>query len=263
MQLLGDAFTSSRALPAGRLSAGARLPLDRVVSRQARIRWNSDYVGVTRHKTSKQWQAHVPDPQTGEPLSLGLFRTERLAAKAYDKALLFSAAGPAKTNFPQGLYAREDIEEAGRDLDDAWRPLLSSKYTGVYKTRGENSWRAEIEHRAARQFIDYYDNEEEAARAADNAVRSTFVERIFQLPKLNFKIDRDYFDEDTWMDERIPRGMSSRFLGVTFHAGASQFLAKLGRKHIDLFDSELDAAKAFDEASHAAGGLTNFRPPLE
>jgi len=259
--LWSQAFAGTQAPHVGRLVAGSRLPYSGLVPRrQARIRWTSEFLGVTRHEASRLWQAHVPDPETGEPISLGLFHSERDAAKAYDQALLHLQGPSVATNYPKELYYDEDIEDAGVEMNNPWRPLHSSKYNGVYRTRGSSKWRAEIEHLGVTQFIGEFDDEEEAARAADAAVRSTKIERMLQLRKLNFKLDSDYFDEDTWEEEPIPNGMTSRFMGVTFHAGRSQFLAKLGRKHIDLFDTEYDAAKAYDAAAHAAGGLTNFRP---
>lgn len=191
---------------------------------------------------------------------MGIFPCERDAAKAYDMTMLANSDS-AETNYPKELYRPEDIEEAGFNATDLWRILPSSTYNGVYRTRTSKKWTAELKVAKYTQFLGEFKDEEQAARTFDIALRSTSMPRLVLLPQLNFRIDSDYFDEDTWDEQEIPKGRTSRFMGVSFHAGRGQFLAKLGRKHVGLFDSELDAAKAHDKASFAAGGLTNFPPP--
>lgn len=221
---------------------------------------NSQYTGVSWHEAEGQWQAHVEDPASQKPISLGLFGSERDAAEAFDCANLALDGEEARLNFPRNLYSGERIQEQASRLKDYWRPRPSSQYSGVYRTRGSSKWKAEIELHGVKQFIDYFADEVEAARAVDRAIRSTGVERALQLQKINFKQDSDYFDADTWDKEMVPRGAASCFLGVTYHQRTGQYLAKLGRKHVGLFDTELEAARAYDEASRAAGGLTNFPP---
>ncbi|OLQ07300.1 hypothetical protein AK812_SmicGene9307 [Symbiodinium microadriaticum] len=104
------------------------------------------------------------------------------------------------------------------------------------------------------------DEQELAARAVDAAIRSTGAEKALQLRMLNFCTDADYFEEDSWEEEAVPRGASSRFMGVTYHQPSGQFLARFGRRHLGLYDEEDDAARAFDKASHERGGRTNFHP---
>jgi len=126
--------------------------------------------------------------------------------------------------------------------------------------RGSSKWKAEIEFYGVKQFLDDFSDELEAAKAVDDAIRATGGEKALLLEKLNFLQDDDYFEEDDWEEEPIPRGASSRFLGVIYHQPSGKFLAKLGRRHLGLYETEDGAARAFDEASEAAGGPTNFRP---
>lgn len=219
----------------------------------------SAYHGVSWHQSTRQWQAHIEDPDTAKMVSLGLYASERNAAQAFDRASICVRGGNV-TNFPADWYSEEELENAWREVRSYFKPRPSSQYYGVYQTRASGRWKAEIELYDIKQFLDFYDTEEEAAQAVDAALRSTRGEKALLLQMLNFKEDDDYFDEETWDEEPIPKRWSSRFLGVTFHQPSGQYLAKLGRKHIGLFKMEDEAAHAFDKASLAAGGLTNFAP---
>merc|ERR1719433_676109 len=222
----------------------------------------SKFHGVSWHEGRGQWQAHVANPVSGKPVSLGVYGSELDAAKAFDRAVLvLEQDKPA--NFPAGTYSEAELETEKVRLQDYWRQLPSSRYTGVYRTPANARWKAEIKLFGVKQFIDYFSDEAEAARAVDNAIRSTGVERAMRLQMLNFRCEEDFFDEDTWEQEPTPRGASSCFLGVIYHSASGQYLAKLGRKNLGLFDTELEAARAFDEASHAIAGPTNFRPPVD
>jgi len=222
----------------------------------------SKFHGVSWHETREKWQAHVPDPATQNPVSLGVFGSELDAARTFDRTVL-ALKQDAATNFPADTYSEAEVESEALQLKDFWRQRPSSRYTGVYKTRGNSKWKAEIELYDVKQFIDYFSEEVEAAHAVDNAIRSTGVEKALQLKMLNFRRPGDFFEEDTWEQEATPRGASSCFLGVVYHQPSGQYLAKLGRRHIGLFDTEVEAAHAFDEASHAAAGPTNFQPPSD
>mmetsp|Transcript_2141 Transcript_2141/g.2476 ORF Transcript_2141/g.2476 Transcript_2141/m.2476 type:complete len:296 (-) Transcript_2141:116-1003(-) len=220
----------------------------------------SNFHGVSWHEGTNQWQAHVKDPVSGRPVSLGIFGSERDAAMAFDGASLVIDGKTACTNFPGDSYSPEYIRDQEFRLKNYWRPRPSSKYHGVYRTRGSSKWKVDIELHGVKQFLDDFADEVEAANAADDALRSTGIERALRLQKLNFKRESDYFDPDTWGEEAVPRDATSCFIGVSYHLRTGQYLVKLGRKHVGLFDTELEAARAFDEASRAVGGITNFTP---
>mmetsp|Transcript_3076 Transcript_3076/g.5409 ORF Transcript_3076/g.5409 Transcript_3076/m.5409 type:complete len:274 (+) Transcript_3076:74-895(+) len=220
----------------------------------------SKYKGVTWHDRHQRWQVHVDDPDRQEIVSLGFFSSEKDAAEAYDCCMISIEGPDAAVNLPFKRYSKDDIEKFAVALSDFWRPRPSARFWGVYQTFNSKKWRAEIEIYGVKQFIGSFDDEEEAGRAVDAALRSTGAEKALQLQILNFCTDTDYFDDDTWEEESVPRGASSRFMGVTYHQPSGQFLARLGRRHLGLYDEEDDAARAFDEASHARGGRTNFHP---
>ncbi|CAE7237627.1 AP2-4 [Symbiodinium microadriaticum] len=221
---------------------------------------SSQFEGVSWHDRYERWQAQVVEPEEGVSLSLGLFASEQDAAKAYDCGLLALKASEAPVNFPAKKYKQCDIDHVADELEDVWFPRQSARFMGVYRTLTSTKWRAELEIYNVKQFLGSFDDEEEAARAVDAAIRSTGAEKALQLRMLNFCTDADYFEEDSWEEEAVPRGASSRFMGVTYHQPSGQFLARFGRRHLGLYDEEDDAARAFDKASHERGGRTNFHP---
>merc|ERR1712194_644887 len=70
----------------------------------------------------------------------------------------------------------------------------------------------------------------------------------------------DYFDIQTWEQEPIPEGKTSRFLGVRGRRGKCMALTLKTGRSLGVFASELEAAASFDKASLAEDGPTNFHP---
>ncbi|CAE8634959.1 unnamed protein product [Polarella glacialis] len=99
-----------------------------------------------------------------------------------------------------------------------------------------------------------------AARAFDAAFRQSLPCRAFLLRGLNFREDSDYFDENNWHEDILPNGKSSRFMGVSWITKLKKFQPKIGIMFLGYFPCEYEAARAFDIASLAEGGPTNFHP---
>ncbi|CAJ1416435.1 unnamed protein product [Effrenium voratum] len=109
-------------------------------------------------------------------------------------------------------------------------------------------------------YLGTFPSEMEAAIAVDQWLRKRCRARAGLLKKLNFLQDSDYFCHHSWQDEVSPAGKTSRFLGVYWGKAKGKFVAKVFGRYLGLFDSELTAALAFDAASLAEGGRTNFHP---
>lgn len=258
--LRGEAFAGLRGARRPHARAAVRAADHQQHRGEAARQAEGDYLGVTRHTIARRWQAHVVDPDSGELVSLGVFVSKKDAAQAYDATMFGLHGDTAETNFARDLFDREQIEGALEAFNDPWVERPSSKYVGVYTARSlGGKWQARVEMYGASQYLDTYDDEYEAALAADEAIRTTGSSKFLLLRQLNMPRKEDYFDEDTWENEMIDTGRSSRFMGVVHHVATDKYLARLGRKHVGLFDTELEAAKAFDKASHAKGGVTNFQ----
>merc|ERR1711957_799088 len=109
-------------------------------------------------------------------------------------------------------------------------------------------------------IVGTYATEREAADAFDVALREICNKRKVLLQRLNVKTDEDYFIHDAWQSEPIPEGSSSRFMGVSRFRHKWQARTPRTMAYLGVFDSELDAALAFDEDSSRRGGRTNFHP---
>ncbi|CAE8738976.1 unnamed protein product, partial [Polarella glacialis] len=69
----------------------------------------SSYRGVSWHEAEDTWQAHIADPVTGAPVSLGLFASEKDAGKAYDRSMIVLQGLSADTNFEKSTYYKGEI----------------------------------------------------------------------------------------------------------------------------------------------------------
>jgi len=114
----------------GRSSGGARGPRGS----------SSRYRGVTQHRRTKRWEAHVWDQ--GKQVYLGGFESEERAGRAYDLVVLKCRGAGARTNFAGEDYAallpyltsvtRDELVHLLRRRSKGFSKG-SSKYTGVTK----------------------------------------------------------------------------------------------------------------------------------
>ena len=110
----------------------------------------SKYRGVTQHRRTKRWEAHVWD--SGRQVYLGGYDTEEKAARAYDIISLKARGENAMTNFPVREY-NDVLRETATMRKDMLVALLkrrskgfsrgTSKYRGVTKHKG-GKWEARL-----------------------------------------------------------------------------------------------------------------------
>jgi AP2-like factor (euAP2 lineage) len=122
------------------------------------------YIGVSWHKASSSWKAHLYDPQTKRSQHVGYYASEEDAARAYDCAAVQAHGPGAERNFPG-----EDISELPEAVGGERRQRSSSRYVGV--SRNNSSCVAQLYDPQSKRigYIGSYTSEEAAARAYDCA----------------------------------------------------------------------------------------------
>jgi hypothetical protein len=214
------------------------------------------------------WSTQIVIP-SGKVASFGSFRTEREAAEAYDRAVLYYRGPDARRNFPKKRLAPADEATLRAEAMRRAKLKTTSKYRGVMKHTGR--WQATISVGNKGVFLGLWTTELKAAEAFDHA--ALFFGR--DRSRLNFP-DRRLDPVDPIELRRLAHASlkattSSRYRGVRY-AGYSRrpWVAAIGgigigptkRLHLGTWEGEKDAARAYDRAAlHYLGATAklNFR----
>ncbi|GMI84649.1 WRINKLED, WRINKLED 1, ACTIVATOR OF SPO(MIN)::LUC1 [Hibiscus trionum] len=149
------------------------------------VRRSSIYRGVTRHRWTGRFEAHLWDKSSWNNIQSkkgkqGAYDSEEDAARTYDLAAL-KYWGPETTlNFPMDRYEKE-IEEMKKGSKEEYLASLRrqssgfsrgvSKYRGVARHHHNGKWEARIGRVFGNKYLylGTYDTQEEAAAAYDMA----------------------------------------------------------------------------------------------
>lgn len=149
---------------------------------------SSIYRGVTRHRWTGRYEAHLWDKSTwneaqnkkGKQVYLGAYDDEEAAARAYDLAALKYWGPGTLINFPVTDYAR-DVEEMQSVSREEYLASLrrkssgfsrgASKFKGVARHHQNGRWEARIGRVLGNKYLylGSYSTQEEAAAAYDMA----------------------------------------------------------------------------------------------
>ncbi|GMH07851.1 hypothetical protein Nepgr_009691 [Nepenthes gracilis] len=157
-------------------------------SNQCKNGRSSSYRGVTRHRWTGRFEAHLWDKSSwnsiqnkkGRQVYLGAYDNEEDAARAYDLAALKYWGPDSTLNFPVRNYTKE-LEEMQNASKEEYLALLrrrsngfsrgASKYRGVARHHHNGRWEARIGRVFGNKYLylGTFSSQEEAAVAYDLA----------------------------------------------------------------------------------------------
>ncbi|RCV11732.1 hypothetical protein SETIT_2G209900v2 [Setaria italica] len=181
--------TASAAAAAGDVGPRAKPKRTRKsVPRESPSQRSSIYRGVTRHRWTGRFEAHLWDKNSwnesqnkkGKQVYLGAYDDEEAAARAYDLAALKYWGPDTILNFPASAYEEELKEMEGQSREEYIGSLRRkssgfsrgvSKYRGVARHHHNGRWEARIGRVFGNKYLylGTYATQEEAAMAYDMA----------------------------------------------------------------------------------------------
>nr|XP_009416442.1 PREDICTED: AP2-like ethylene-responsive transcription factor AIL7 [Musa acuminata subsp. malaccensis] len=233
--LTADGRDGSSAVVRGAGEVAAPVGLKKATASAAAGQRTSVYRGVTRHRWTGRYEAHLWDntcrregqKRKGRQVYLGGYDDEEKAARAYDLAALKYWGPTAATNFPVCIYSKE-IEEmkclTKQEFIASIRRRSSgfsrgaSIYRGVTRHHQHGRWQARIGRVAGNKdlYLGTFATEEEAAEAYDVAAIK------FRGPNAvtNFELSR--YDMDAIANTELPIGAPAKRIKQTPQANDDQ-----------------------------------------
>lgn len=166
---------------------------------------HSQYRGVTKHRRSGRWEAHIWLKTTGKQMYLGAYENEAHAAEAYDVAALkIKGEAKAKLNFAASKYAQYvelldtlTLAELVKTVKSRVPPraprVTKSNYRGVTWSVKRKMWEAKYKANfedASETSLGFFEDDAEAAKVFDAAV----IKQHGQSAAINFDL-KDYPDD--------------------------------------------------------------------
>jgi len=133
----------------------------------------------------RPWRGLIRVPNVGK-VRCGSWKTEREAAIAVDRALLYYLGPSAELNFPalQSRIVPASSEQLSAETTRAYKQTTSSQFRGVTASKGQ--WVAMIYAQGRHWYLGHFSCEEEAALVYDKHAARLHGAKA----KLNFPSDR-------------------------------------------------------------------------
>jgi len=252
------------AIAGGSMGSGSRPGNEPVPQRPPPKKLSSTLRGVSWNKGSGRWEANIS--HNNKARYLGSFQDEVAAALAYDEAATRLKGTTATLNFenveapranskPAGGKASKQVMQAKKSGEAgaaATKTPHSSQYRGVSWNKVGSRWRVNIAHEGKQDFLGHFDSEIEGARAYDIAATKKKGSKAI----LNFGPS---FKEAV---------RHSKYRGVTKssnHTRITKWQSQIGHggktKHIGYYDTEIEAARAYNRMANelkGAGAVLNL-----
>jgi hypothetical protein len=153
-----------------------RLELKARTKRRRTSRWNGVY-RLARAMGDRRWCAEAT--LKGRLTYLGNWPTERAAAEAHDRAILYAGGDRESLNFPAlAAHLRPaDVHRLRVECRQLWKTTTTSRYRGVICVKKVQCWRARITVDRQLRHLGLFSDELEAAKAYDKAAKKAFGER--------------------------------------------------------------------------------------
>lgn len=130
-------------------------------------------------------------------------------------------------------------------------PNTTSKYKGVHWHKGVKKWAVALQIEQTVIYGGYFKDEYLASLRYDQLAREHHKDFAY----LNHPSISDYSKVDQYI-KKIKHQKKSKYIGVYWHPVGKKWTARLKinhgshkeMKHLGMFDNEMDAAKAYDDA---------------
>lgn len=209
----------------------------------------SKYKGVIWHSQKSIWAAVIVVDR--KQYWLGFFATQREAAIAYNEGAIRRFGEFACLN---QIPDAPDLSDRPRPRQG--KPRQGSQYKGV--TRCPGSWSAMLIVSGRRHPLGYFPTPELAAKVYDAAVMKyvgptglfNFPESLHDLPDI---------DKPIILDAELCPKKNGRYLGIR-HIN-SKWVMRIclpGGRITERYDTEIEAAKAYDRHAFTRGGKVIF-----
>ena len=219
-----------------------------------KTRSTSRFTGVTLFAAQNKYQAFVKID--GKRIHLGMWRSERDAAIARDRAVLHHRLDRS-LNLPRigrrrGPASPEDLVYEARVTEK--KQQSTSRYFGVAWDARRSRWAAIIcvgERRSVQ--IAQYDDETDAALAYDRVVRHLLGPKaLLNFPKKRLK-PMTLADARNAARRLLKKRTTSTYRGVCWNLRRQMWVAQVNhpshQRNIGFFHVEEDAARAYDKVA--------------
>lgn len=236
------------------------------IQRRPKANTSSQYRGVSRKRD--HWFAGIGADGL---VFLGRWKTERQAAEAYDRAVLFFGREKSNLNFPKRRLAPTSPAELRRLAHAEFKTRTSSRYRGVRFAPkcSRRPWVATLVGIGPTNVLrlGIWEAEEDAARAYDRAA----LHYLGSAARLNFPGEKlDPADCEMLKREarrEAKRAQTSQYIGVCWNKQVALWEAVIShegrRMHLGFYKKERAAAEAYDDKCgevRGAAARLNFDP---